>query len=183
MEKKQKIRFLCACAYYFPGLKYSEKLLRKEKDFLEKLYWKRRHQISNKNRKFKWTEENRNKIFKVSEFAHAKYLEVIQKIKDLEHNIIPIVNNYPNYCIKAILYCGMELANGDDFCVEICSEYSLKKHPLEIDDWKLNKELHLPWKNLSYPIYCLLEEHKMALDEVIELTKESFYIEINIELE
>ena len=38
-------------------------------------------------------------------------------------------------------------------------------------------------RKLSYPMYCLLEEHRMALDEVIQLTKDSFYIEINIEIE
>ena len=62
MRKTHKIQYLSACTYYFPGLKYSEKLLKKEDDFLEKLYWKRREQISNKNGKFKWTEENRAKI-------------------------------------------------------------------------------------------------------------------------
>lgn len=182
-KNKQKIRFLSACCYYFPGLKFSEKLLKKENDFLEKLFWKRKKQISSKNSKFQWTEENRKKILNVSDLSHIKYMELIQKVKDLEKSIIPIVENYPDYCIKATLYCGMELSNGDDFFTEVCSEYSKKKHPLEIDDWKMNKKNYLPWKNLSYPMYCLLEEHKMALDEIIELTKDNFYVEINIELE
>lgn len=50
------------------------------------------------------------------------------------------------------------------------------------------KEVLLPWKalreeKLSYPMYCLLEESRISLDEVIQLTKDSFYIEINIEIE
>lgn len=188
MKKTHKIQHLSACTYYFPGLKYSEKLLKKEDDFLEKLYWKRRDQISSKNSKFKWTEENRAKILTVSDISHAKYLEMIQKVQDLDKKISPIADDYPDYCIVATLYCGMELSNGDDFFSEVCTEHCYKNHILDIDEWKLNKEVHLPWKalreeKLSYPMYCLLEESRMSLDEVIQLTKDSFYIEINIEIE
>ena len=87
MKKTHKIQHLSACTYYFPGLKYSKKLLKKEDDFLEKLYWKRHDQILNKNSKFKWTEENRAKILTVSEISHAKYLEMIQKVQDLDKKI------------------------------------------------------------------------------------------------
>ena len=45
----------------------------------------------------------------------AKYLEMIQKVQDLDKKISPIADDYPDYCIVATLYCGMELSNGDDF--------------------------------------------------------------------
>ena len=162
--------------------------MKKEDDFLEKLYWKRHEQISNKNGKFKWTEENRAKILTVSDISLAKYLEMIQKIQDLDKKMTPIADDYPDYCIVATLYCGIELPNGDDFYTKVCTEHCRKDHKLDIDEWQLNKEVLLPWKalreeKLSYPMYCLLEEHRMALDEVIQLTKDSFYIEINIEIE
>lgn len=186
-KTKQKIRHISGCTYYFPGLKYAKKLSKMEDKFLDKLYWKRRDQISKKNHKFKWTEENRAKILKVSDISHAKYMEMIQKIQDLDKKITLIADDYPDYRIVATLYCGMELPNGDDFYSEVCTEYIRKDHSLDVDDWQLNKDIHLPWKALreekfSYPMYCLLEEHRMALDEVIQLTEDSFYIEINIEV-
>lgn len=185
---KQKIRHITSCTYYFPGVKYAEKLLKMEDKFLDKLYWKRWNQILNKNHKFRWTEENRVKILTVSDISHAKYLEMIQKVQDLDKKITPIADDYPDYCIVATLYCGMELSNGDDFFSEVCTEYCYKDHKLDIDEWKLNKDVHLPWRalreeKLSYPMWCLLEESRMSLDEVIQLTKDSFYIEINIEIE
>lgn len=184
---KQKIRHITSCTYYFPGVKYAEKLLKTEDKFLDKLYWKRWNQILNKNHKFRWTEENKEKILKVSDGSHTKYLELIQKIQDLDKKISPIAEEYPDYCIEGTLYCGMELPNGDDFYSEVCSEHICKGHVLDVSEWQLNKDVHLPWKalreeKLSYPMYCLLEEHRMALDEVIGLTADNFYIEIKIEL-
>ena len=186
-KNKQKISHISGCTYYFPGLKYAEKLSKMEHKFLEKLYWKRWDQILNKNHKFIWTAENRAKILNVSDISHAKYLELIQKIQDLDKKISPIAEEYPDYCIEGTLYCGMELPNGDDFYSEVCSEYIRKDHALDVSEWQLNKDVHLPWKalreeKLSYPMYCLLEEHRMALDEVIGLTADNFYIEIKIEL-
>ena len=186
-ENKQKISYISGCTYYFPGLKYAEKLSKMEHKFLEKLWWKRYDQISNKNGKFKWTAENRAKILNVSDISHAKYLELIQKIQDLDKKISPIAEEYPDYCIEGTLYCGMELPNGDDFYSEVCSEHICKGHVLDVSEWQLNKDVHLPWKalreeKLSYPMYCLLEEHRMALDEVIGLMEDNFYIEIKIEL-
>ena len=112
---------------------------------------------------------------------------LIQKIQDLDKKISPIAEEYPDYCIKGTLYCGMELPNGDDFYSEVCSEHIRKDHVLDVSEWQLSKDVHLPWKalreeKLSYPMYCLLEEHRMALDEVIGLTEDNFYIEIKIEL-
>ena len=112
---------------------------------------------------------------------------MIQKIQDLDKKIPPIAEEYPDYCIEGTLYCGIELPNGDDFYTEVCTEHCCKDHKLDIDEWQLNKEVLLPWKalreeKLSYPMYCLLEEHRMALDEVIGLTADNFYIEIKIEL-
>ena len=113
---------------------------------------------------------------------------MIQKVQDLDKKISPIADDYPDYCIVATLYCGIELPNGDDFYTKVCTEHCRKDHILDIDEWQLNKEVLLPWKalreeKLSYPMYCLLEESRMSLDEVIQLTKDSFYIEINIEIE
>ena len=186
-KNKQKISYISGCTYYFPGLKYAEKLSKMEDKLLEKLYLKRWDQILNKNHKFNWTAENRAKILKVSDISHAKYLELIQKIQDLDKKISPIAEEYPDYCIEGTLYCGMELPNGDDFYSEVCSEHICKGHVLDVSEWRLNKDVHLPWKalreeKLSYPMYCLLEEHRMALDEVIGLTADNFYIEIKIEL-
>lgn len=58
----------------------------------------------------------------------------------------------------------------------------------EVKDEENPKDVHLPWRalreeKLSYPMWCLLEESRMSLDEAIQLTKDSFYIEINIEIE
>ena len=184
---KQKIQFISACTYYFPGLKYAKELYKKEQKFLDKLFWKRKDQILNKNHKFTWTEENLAKILKVSDISHEKYLQMIQKIKELDKKISSIADDYPDYCIVATLYCGMELPNGDDFYSEVCTEHKRKDYPLDVNDWQLKKESHLPWgplweEKVSYPMYCLIEEHRMALDEVIGLTEENFCIEINIEL-
>ena len=187
-KNKQKIRYICSCCYYFPGLKYAEKLEKMEHKFLEKLYWKRRDQISNKNGKFKWTEENLAKIYKISDLAYEKYMELLQKIQDLDKKFAPLADDYPDYHIEGTLYCGLELPNGDDFYTEVCTEHIRKDHKLDVVDWQLGKEISLPWKalrepKLSYPMYCLLEEHRMAVDEVIQLTEDNFYIEINIEVE
>ena len=57
-KNKQKISYISGCTYYFPGLKYAEKLSKMEDKLLDKLYWKRWNQILNKNHKFRWTEEN-----------------------------------------------------------------------------------------------------------------------------
>ena len=186
-KEKQKIRHICECCYYFPGMKYAEKLEKMEEKFLEKLYWKRHHQISHKNGRFKWNEENRAKILKVSDILYEKYLEMIQKIKDLDKRITPIADDYPDYCIVGTLYCGMELPNGDDFYTEVCTEHICKDRKLDVFEWQLTKDISLPWKalreaKLSYPMYCLLEEHRMSVEEVIQLTEDNFYIEINIEL-
>lgn len=113
---------------------------------------------------------------------------MIQKIQDLDKKVSPIVDDYPDYCIVATLYCGLKLPNGDDFYSEVCTEHCKKDHKLDIADWQLSKDVHLSWKvlreeKLSYPMYCLLEEHRMSLDEVIQLTEDSFYIEISIEVE
>ena len=40
---------------------------------------------------------------------------MIQKVQDLDKKISPISDDYPDYCIVATLYCGMELSNGDEY--------------------------------------------------------------------
>lgn len=112
---------------------------------------------------------------------------MIQKIHSLEEKVSVFKDDYPNYCIEAKLYCGFQLPNDDDFYCEVCTEHSWKNHPLKPEDFQLHKSCYIPIKalhdeKLSYPFYCLLDEHRMSLPEMLNLTDENFYIEINIEL-
>lgn len=65
---KHKITHLCSYSYYYPGMNYAEKLLKKENRFFEKMRDKRMDQIINENYKFNWSKENKEKILKVSDF-------------------------------------------------------------------------------------------------------------------
>ena len=187
-KNKKEIHRVYMSDYFFPGTKFAKKLITTEEKLWKKIRENRWEQISRENRSFKMTDENIAKLLRVSDISHEKYLELIRKIRALEEKVETFTDDYPDYCINASLVCYVPLTEDDEFSCEILTEYSWKDHPFEEQDFIMNKKCHIPIrglgdKDLSYPFYCLIDEDRMSLKEVSELTEENFHFDIKIELE
>ncbi len=174
--------------YFHPATKNANKVYEKEHKFFWKIRKNRDNQILNADGKFKWTKENKQKLLMASDISHQKYLELVERIRNLEKKMDALAEDYPDYSIEAKLCCALPLPNGDEISCVIATEHSCKKHPFTQDDWVLNKEGSLPirqlmYENTSYPFYCLIDEGRMSFAEVANLKEDEFYIEIKIELE
>ena len=185
---EKKIKRVYLSDYSFPGSKYAKKLIKAEESFCKKISQNRQRQVLKQNHAFKWTEQNKAKLLGASDAAHKKYLELVQKLRGLENRMGVLCDDYPDYLIKATLVCCVALPDGDAFTCDVVTEFSRKDSRYLPQDFIINKECYIPIRGLSgqkfsYPFYCLVEELKMSLPEVAELTEENFYIDISIELE
>ena len=185
---EKKIKRVYLSDYSFPGAKYAKKLIKTEEAFCKKIRKNRQRQVLKQNRAFKWTEQNKDKLLGASDAAHTKYLELVQKLRGLENRMGVLADDYPDYLIKATLGCCVALPNDDEFTCDVVTEFSRKDSRCLPQDFIINKECCIPISGLagqkvSYPFYCLIEERKMSLSEVAELTEENFYIDISVELE
>ena len=187
---KKEVKFAYQSDYLFPGPKYAEKLIEKEKKFCWKIRDLRDDDISKQNRKFDLNnEENIKRLLNVSDISHKKYLEYVTELRKIETEIETwgLTEKYPDYCIKAAFYVAMLLPNDNDFYCQLISDWSRKNRKFKFDDEMLNKKFGTPTKGLiyhdiSYPFYCMIEESKLSFKEAMNLSEENFYWEINIEL-
>ena len=185
---KTKVAHISQSDYYFGGDNYSEKLYNKEQRFLQKLRDKRWDDILNQCGKFKWTKQNIQKLVRASDAGHKKYLELVKKIQKLEKQIELVAGGSSDYKIVGQLYCIVPFPNGDECRCEIVTEYSFKESPLKLDDWMLRRNVKMPIgplmnQKLSYPFYCLIDEHRMSFQEVAVLEEKDFGVSIRIELD
>ena len=190
--KKIKKEIKCAYQsdYCFPGPKYAEKLIEKEEKFRWKIRELRYADISKQNEKFDLNnEENIRQLLNVSDISHKKYLEYVTELQKVEAEVETwgLAEKYPDYCIKAAFYVAMLLPDDNDFYCRLISDYSRKDSKFEFDDDMLNKKFCTPirgliYHDISYPFYCMVEEHKLSFKEAMNLTEENFYWEIKIEL-
>ena len=190
-KTKKQIKFVYQSDYYFPGSKYAEKLITKEEKFRDKIRDLRWEDIYKQNKKFDLNnKENIEKLLKISEMTHEVYLEYVSKLRKVEADAEAwkLGEKYPDYCINAGLYCYLELPNGNDYYCQLIDDHSSKDRKFYFDDSMLNKKFGTPirgliYHDISYPFYCMVEEHRLSFQEVLGLTKKNFYTEIKLELE
>lgn len=190
-KTKKEIKFAYQSDYYFPGPKYAEKLITKEEKFRDKIRDLRWEDIHKQNNRFDLNnKDNIEKLLKISDMTQEVYLEYVAKLRKVEADVEAwgLAEKYPDYCINAGLYCYLELSDGNDYYCQLINEHSHKDSKFSFDDSMLNKKFATPIKGLlyhdiSYPFYCMVEEHRLSFKEVLGLTKKNFYTEIKLEME
>ena len=187
---KKEIKCAYQSDYCFPGPKYAEKLIKKEEKFRWKIRELRYADISKQNEKFDLNnEENIKQLLNVSDISHKKYLEYVAELRKVESEVEAwrFAEKYPDYRIHAAFYVSVRLPDDNDFYCQLISDCSSKNRKFKFDDDMLNKKFCTPirgliYHDISYPFYCMVEEHKLSFKEAMNLNEDNFYWEIKIEL-
>lgn len=187
---KKEVKFAYQSDYYFPGPKYAENLIEKENKFCDKIRDLRWDDIDRQNFKFDLNnKDNIARLLQVSDISHKKYLEYVDELRKIESEIEQwrLAEKYPDYHIEAALYISMQLSDGNDYYCQLICDHSSLKRKFDFDEIMLNKKFATPIRGLihhdiSYPFYCMIEEHKLSFKEAMNLTENNFYWEIKIDM-
>ena len=168
--------------YYMPSPKMVKVIDKKQDKILSKVQDIRYDEIYKANRKFDWSDENVAKLKALSDALHEKMQELLQKLKQAEKQ----AKVFGEYVVKARLKCFIVLPDEDEFECTIAKVVCTNEHP--VDEFYLNLEKNFSigytklGYNLSYPMYCAIDEHRLSLEETVKMQPENFFIKINIEV-
>ena len=150
-----------------------------------KLRVRRSREVITANKNFCLDDESIAGLVQINDILYKKMLELVAKIQAVEKKMA----DEPDFDIIGKLYCEIPIPEDDDFVPEIVS-FRCSKGRLfsECDnDSHMEKNFCTPafsclGKNLSWPLYCLLEEGILSVPEILRLSERNVYTQIEITL-
>lgn len=184
MRRDKKKIIICSFQsdYYMPSPKMVKAIDKKQDKILSKVQEIRYREIIEANRKFDWSDENVAKLKALSDVLYEKRQELIQKM----NKAVKQAEIFGEYWIEGKLICILPLPDGDEFECTIDRVTCSEDHPIDDDDLHLEKYYSVGYSklgnNMSFPMYCAIEEQRLSLEEAVKMQPENFFVTVNIEV-
>ena len=150
-----------------------------------KLIVRRSREVLNANKNFWLNDEVIAKLMQIGDMLYKKMLELVAKIQEVEKKLA----DEPDFDIEGKLYCEVPTPEDDDFAPEIVSFRCGKDRLFSECDYgmRLEKCWRTPVserleKNLTWPLYCLIEDWTLSFPEILRLNENNVFIQIEITL-
>ena len=150
-----------------------------------KIRKRRMHEVTIANKNFCLNDEAIAKLMKIGDMLYGKMLELVAKIQEVEKKLA----DEPDFDIEGKLYCEGPTLEDDDFAPEIVSFRCGKDRLFSECDYgmRLEKCWRTPvserlGKNLTWPLYCLIEDWTLSFPEILRLNENNVFIQIEISL-
>ncbi len=150
-----------------------------------KMRMRRAHEVTIANKNFCLNDEVIAKLMQIGDMLYKKMLELVAKIQEVEKKLA----DEPDFDIEGKLYCEVSIPEDDDFAPEIVSFRCSKDRLFSECDYgmRLEKCWRTPvserlGKNLTWPLYCLIEDWTLSFPEILRLNENNVFIQIEITL-
>ena len=150
-----------------------------------KLIVRRSREVLNANKNFWLNDEAIKKLVRINDLLHKKMFELVAKIQAVEKKMA----DEPDFSIEGKLYCEVPTPEDDDFAPEIVSFRCGKDRLFSECDYgmRLEKCWRTPiserlGKNLTWPLYCLIEDWTLSFPEILRLNENNVFMQIEITL-
>ena len=145
----------------------------------------RSREVTTANKNFCLNDKAIAKLMQIGDMLYKKMLELVAKIQEVEKKFA----DEPDFDIEGKLYCTIPIPEDDDFTPGIVSFCCGKDRLFSECDYgmRLEKCWQTPvserlGKNLSWPLYCLIEDWTLSVPEILRLNENNVFLQIEITL-